>query len=244
MKYTILKGLKMETALIGCALILCLTVTGQAVEYGVSYDSTGGLGINANSAADFASRLDAAGWDRQFLWGNMAAFEKDWKDETKGGWDDHYADAADLAFFEGHGSSSGIHFVNDCCDDSKCSKDDARWGDLDMEWIAAHSCSVLADTYLSNWAYTVCGDNGAHMMCSHKNSCNARNAGDRWAQLMLAGWTVKGAWFQQHIEKQPSGVTARVIATLATQNDHIWGEGSVASDPSPSDTWYVWTLTK
>jgi len=230
--------------LVSFAILLCLMWTGEAAEYGVSYDSTGGLGVNQDSATDFASRMDAAGWYRQFLWGNNAAFEKDWKDVTKGGWDDRYADAADLAFFEGHGSPSGIYFPNDCCDDNKCSKDDARWGDLDMEWVAAHSCSVLADSNLAAWAYTVCGNNGAHMMCSHKTTCYARNAGDRWAQLMLSGWTVKGAWFQQHIEKQPSGVTARVIATQGTANDHIWGEGSVASDPSPGETWWVWTLTK
>jgi hypothetical protein len=35
-----------------------------------------------------------------------------------------------------------------------------------------------------------------------------------------------------------------VIATQGTANDHIWGEGSVASDPSPGETWWVWTLTK
>lgn len=211
-------------------------------EYGVSYDSTGGLGVNYNSASDFSSQMNADGWTRVFFWGNNAAFEKDWKDAALGGWDNSYADAVDLAFFEGHGSPSGIHFPNSCCDDSQCSYSDARWGDLDAEWIAAHSCSVLADSHLSDWAYTVCGDNGAHMMCSHKNTVFATNAGGRWAQLMRSGFPVKSAWFVQHVEKQPSDVIARVIATQATANDHIWGHGSVASDPAPGTTWYVWSL--
>ncbi len=117
----------LKPCLVSFALLLCLMVTGEAAEYGVpTTDSIGGLGINYDSATDFASRIDAEGWYRQFLWGNNAAFEKDWKDVTKGGWDDRYADAADLAFFEGHGSPSGIYCPNDCCDDNKCSKDDAE----------------------------------------------------------------------------------------------------------------------
>lgn len=94
----------LKPCLVSFALLLCLMVTGEAAEYGVpTTDSIGGLGINYDYATDFASRIDAEGWYRQFLWGNNAAFEKDWKDVTKGGWDDRYADAADLAFFEGHG---------------------------------------------------------------------------------------------------------------------------------------------
>lgn len=224
-------------------LIFGLTNTAAAYEYGVEYDSTNGLGINYDSAQSFANRFNADGWTRQFMWGNSAAWETDFKDVTKGGQDNLYADAADIVFFEGHGSPGGLHFPTNH-DDSEATYNDIRLGDLDNEWIAAHSCSVLADSNLGNWAYDVLGRNGGHMMLSHSTTVYATNAGDRFSQLLISGWKVKDAWFQQHIEKQPAGVTARVIATLSTTDDHIWGHGSVALDPVPSDTWYYWQVTK
>lgn len=223
-------------------IIIITLMDGAAYSFGVEYDSTGGLGINYNSANDFAKRFRDAGWTQSFLWGNSAAFEKDFKDYTKGGWDRSYADAVDFTFFEGHGSPDAIHFPSSI-DDSACTYNDAIWGDWNLEWLAAHSCSVLADDYLSYWAYWVMGK-GGHMMCSHKTTVNACNAGDRFAQLMISGVSIKDAWFTQHLEKQYTGCTARVIATSAAANDHLWGRGSVGPDSASGDTWYVWTLTK
>jgi len=236
-------GIDIKTGVLVAVILFIMAATNVlAYSFGVSYDSTGGLGVNYNSAHDFANRMKADGWSQKFLWGDSNAWEDDWKDVTKGGGDKNYADAVDVAFWEGHGSPGCLCLFSP--DDTCVSYDDARWGDWNAEWILAHSCSVLADDHLSDWAYKACGY-GAHGMCSHKTTCNACNAGDRMAQLLVAGWTFKDAWFQQHIEKQYTGCTARVIATDRTKNDKLWNHGGMAvPDPVHGDLWYVWTLTK
>lgn len=225
------------------ALIMLIMVTPNALAYsfGVEYDSTAGLDANYYSARDFANRLKADGWTQTFFFGNAAAWERDWKDSTKGGWDTSYADAVDVAFWDGHGSPQGIY--PDSPDDYEVHYNDAIWGDWNMEWMLAHSCSVLANDHISNWAYGTMGK-GGHGLCSHATTCYSTNAGDRTAQLLTAGWTFKDAWFQQHLEKQPSGCVARVIATSATANDKLWNHGGMGPDSSPGVTWYFWECKK
>jgi hypothetical protein len=211
--------------------------------FGVEYDSTNGLGVNRDSATSFANRMAADGWDKKFFWGDSNAWEKDFKDVSKGGWDSSYADNVDMVFWEGHGSPDGLYFPAGSHDDDVASYDDAIWGNLDVEWVFAHSCSVLADSHLSDWAYKACA-NGCHMFCSHATTVYACNAGDKLAQYLISGRSVMDAWFQQHIDLQPSGVTAKVICTQATANDHIWKHGSVGPWPVPGDTWWQYWVTK
>ena len=228
--------------LVAIILLIVVTPEAQAYSFGVEYDSTAGLDVNYYSARDFANRLKADGWTQTFFYGNADAWEKDWKEEAKGGWDDSYADAVDVAFWDGHGSPQGIY--PDPPDDDEVRYDEAVWGDNNMEWMLAHSCSVLADDHISDWAYGTMGK-GGHGLCSHSTTCNAVNAGNRMAELLVAGWTFKDAWFQQHIELQYSGCIARVIATSATANDKLWNHGGMAiPDPSPGTTWYVWEWKK
>jgi hypothetical protein len=234
----------MKTVILAAMIVLIMVTTDAvASSFGVEYDSTGGLGINYNSANDFASKLKADGWTQKFLYGDASAWEKDFKDVSKpGGQDNYYADAVDVVFWEGHGAPDSLYVPPP--DDHYVTYDDAIWGNLNLEWILAHSCSVLADDHLADWAYIACAQ-GAHGMCSHKTTVNACNAGSRMAELLVAGWTFKDAWFQQHIEKQYTGCTARVICTDATKNDKLWNHGGMAvPDPMPGDLWYVWTLTK
>jgi hypothetical protein len=242
-------GMNRKYIIIVSILILSLfsANTGLASSFGVEYDSSGGLGVNTDSANSFANRMVADGWQKKFFFGNCGSWEKDFRDVTKGGLDNYYADAVDLTFWEGHGSPSGIYFpcpdTCACRDDNYATYDDIRLGDLNCEWFAAHSCSVLADDHLSDWAYKACA-NGLHMMCSHATTVYACNAGDKFAQYLIAGRTVKDAWFQQHLDLQPTGVTAKVICTPDTANDHIWGHGSVAADTVPGQTWWQYWLTK
>ena len=241
--------MKTKWFIIGIFFLVILVVDfGTAASFGVEYDSTGGLGVNAQSASSFSNRLVADGWQKLYFWGDANAWEKDFKDSTKGGYDNYYADASDLTFWDGHGSPSGIYFpcggsAGACHDDNYATYDDMKLGNLNCEWFAAHSCSVLADDHMADWAYKACA-NGLHMMCSHATTVYACNAGDKFAQYLIAGRTVKDAWFQQHLDLQPSGVTARVICTQDTLNDHIWGHGSVAADTAPGQTWWQYWITK
>jgi hypothetical protein len=218
------------------ALILFIMVTTDALAYsfGVEYDSRGGLGINYNSAVDFANRLKADGWSQGFFWGDANAWEKDFKDVTKGGYDKTYADAVDVVFWDGHGSPSCLCLSPP--DDGCASYDDCILGDWNMEWLLAHSCSVLADEHIADWAFKALGK-GAHGMCSHKTTVYACNAGNRMAQLLVAGWTFRDAWFQQHVEMQGSDVIARVLCTTATANDKLWNHGGMGPDSGPGSTW-------
>lgn len=225
------------------AIIVLVVVTTDAVAYsfGVSYDSTGGLGINYYSARDFANRLKADGWTQKFLWGDSNAWENDWKDVTKGGGDRNYADAVDVAFWEGHGSPGCLCLF--APDDTCVSYDDAIWGDWNVEWILAHSCSVLDDSHIADWAFKALAK-GGHGMCSHKTTVNACNAGDRMAQLLIAGYTFRDAWFTQHLENQYSGCVARVLCTTATGNDKLWNHGGMGPDSGSGSVWGYYECTK
>jgi hypothetical protein len=221
-------------------LIMVTPGTLALLEFGVEYDSTNGLDANYYSANDFATRMIADGWTQRFLFGNAAAYEKDWKDVTKGGWDDRYADAVDVAFWDGHGSTVGI-YPDPPDGTGEVHYSEVNWGDGDMEWMIAHSCLVLDDSHRSDWQKAL--TNGCHGMLSHKTTCNSVNAGDRLAQLLIAGNTFKDAWFTQHLEKQYSGCVARVIYTAATQNDKLYNHGGWGPDSYPGVKWYSMSCT-
>jgi hypothetical protein len=82
------------------------------------------------------------------------------------------------------------------------------------------------------------------------SSYGATNFGRKWAERMKKttflwitwdGQTVTQAWFNTTDETQPSGTTARVLAEVYNNyNDHLWGQGSVSSDPSYNGWYWYW----
>jgi Family of unknown function (DUF6345) len=151
-----------------------------------------------DSAIGFKNVMAAHAVPTAFDWRGWAAFEKDFKDVTKGGWDTSYVDNVDAQWYTGHGSPSSFTFKSSV-DDQDVTPADARWGDYDLEWLQLESCQVLADTsgthdYFGRWGGTL---DGLHMLNGfHTNAyCIAGGTGGRFAtgpDIRLSGRT--GMW--------------------------------------------------
>ena len=60
--------------------------------------------------------MAAHGVSTAFDWRGWAAFEKDFKDVSKSGWDTTYVDDVDAQWYTGHGSPSSFTFKSSADD--------------------------------------------------------------------------------------------------------------------------------
>lgn len=175
-----------------------------------------------------------------FLWSNANAWEEDFRRPDWGGTNDYWVDKVDLAFYEGHGNPSGFTFYTPSGygthDDSFLSYNDARlsWGDGDLEWMALLSCSVLADSHLGDWAWTL---NGLHLLMGFKTTAyDVYGFGPTFANLVGQNWYLPAAWFRACDQKQPPGVVARVLA----EESYMWYDRASYQYPDIWDNDYYW----
>jgi hypothetical protein len=209
-----------------------------------------------DSAIGFKSVMASHGVSAAFDWRGWSAFEKDFKDVTKSGWDTSYVDNVDAQWYTGHGWSGGFTFKSSV-DDTSIVPSDARWGDWDLEWLQLESCQVLADTsgthdYFSRWGGTI---DGLHMLNGfHTNAyCIGGGTGGRFAEYLFPAWyrgalTVRSAWAQMAIDKEPSGVVYRSMGNIGAGGvtnigDHFWGQGSTGPDIRLSGRTGMWSIT-
>jgi hypothetical protein len=209
-----------------------------------------------DSAIGFKAQMAAHAIPSAFDWRGYSAFEKDFKDVTKSGWDTTYVDNVDAQWYTGHGWPGGFTFKSSV-DDTSIVPGDARWGDRDLEWLQLESCQVLADTngkwdYFSRWGGTM---NGLHMLNGfHTNAyCIGGGTGGRFAQYLFPDWyrgplTVRNAWAQMSIDKEPSGVVYRSMGNIAAGGvtnigDYFWGQGSTGPDIRLANRIGMWSIT-
>jgi hypothetical protein len=209
-----------------------------------------------DSAIGFKNVMASHGVSTAFDWRGWNAFEKDFKDVTKSGWDTSYVDNVDAQWYTGHGSPSSFTFKSSV-DDKDVTPSDAKWGDYDLEWLQLESCQVLADTngthdYFSRWGGTM---DGLHMLNGfHTNAhCIAGGTGGRFAQYLFPDWyrgplTVRNAWAQMAIDKEPAGDVYRSMGNLAPGNvtnigDYFWGQGPTGPDIRLSGRIGMWSIT-
>jgi hypothetical protein len=209
------------------------------------------IGLIHQSAGAFYNIVDCY---RRFRYTDDLAWDRDFEEAGAGtpsaGTDQIYADNVDIAFFAGHGSPNGPFFGVANRDDGQAKPNEVRLGNKDLEWIAWHACSTLANlpgnSAVNRWRNAF---QGLHYILGF--STTAWTCGDtlgrRFAQLLNAGWRVRDAWIRASIESQPSGTrTAYIRADLYeptrtggrvrvtnTYNDHLWGHGYVSPDPDP-----------
>jgi hypothetical protein len=147
---------------------------------------------------------------------NSDAWERDFKRHDLGGKNNNYVDDVDIVFYEGHGNPWGFTFYTPSGpgthDDEFLHYTDARmaWGDKDAEYIALMSCSVLAQSHVSDWRQTM---NGLHLLLGFKTTAyDTRGFGARFARNILSHNRIRTAWFRACDTHQPSGVMASVLA--------------------------------
>ncbi|HEX9991479.1 MAG TPA: DUF6345 domain-containing protein [Acidimicrobiales bacterium] len=176
---------------------------------------------------------------RAFNWGDDLAWDQDFESSGKGspsaGTDTTWIDDVDIAFFSGHGSSTGLLFGVATSDDGTTRPGDVRWGDGDLEWIAVDACEVLQESgVFDRWGWGVFA--GLHVMCGFHTTCaDESKRGRYFAQYLNAGWTVRQAWIRAAQDTEPSGTQWAYLRADApgtdTYEDHWWGAGTVSADP-------------
>ncbi len=213
-----------------------------------------------DSAIGFKNVMASKGVPTVFDWRGWAAFEKDFKSQALGGWDHLYVDNVDAQWYTGHGWSGGFTFKSSV-DDTEITPADARWGDRDLEWMQLESCQVLRDTsgshdYFSRWGGAV---DGLHMLNGfHTNAyCVGGGTGGTFASYLfprnilfwtLPALTVRTAWAQMAIDKEPSGVVYRSMGNIGSGwvtniGDYFWGQGSTGPDIPAAGRIGQWSIT-
>ena len=246
----------LRKSLIICFVVFTFSATGFET---FAWQSSGCGGCNGSyfeTCVDrFNNRVDSfSGWSQVFSLGCAACSEDYYKRSASGGSENSWVDGTSIHFRNSHcglawdsfwgKTLSSIPFTDGSVTPGEAYR---AWGDYDLEWMAVKCCSLLRDSSKAYWYTTF---DGLHLMLGFKTSSyGATNFGRDWAQRMKKttilwwtwdGQTVTQAWFNTTDATQPSGTTARVLAEVYNNyNDHLWGQGSVSSDPSYNG-WYWW----
>lgn len=228
---------------------------------------SGGLSGSQNNAQGFIDGLAAAGWNINFNWGDANAWESDWRRN-----DDDWVDAVDFVFYTGHANMNGWVLSNPddgFLDFSEVGSAPASpgdlWGQQDLEWVIVAACGPLQDEILAKGGGDVFDRwkgafDGLHILMGYGAiTFDNEDEGRLIVKYAREGQTLVNAWFRAAKEIQPSdngaaapdGPTIWVGAmyvsrngTTSPANDHLWGSGSVASDPtSPNVYVAMWTTT-
>jgi len=210
-----------------------------------------GLPHSRDNAYNFRAEMLDNSIPVQFIWTEWNAWEQDFKDPALGGDDSDWVDDVDAVFFSGHGGPNGFSFCNNTQDDNFLHKDDARWGNRDLEWLGVDACSLLAlesggQRWWQRWGPAF---KGLHLFASFKSvNYDTKEEGRKWARNMLVhNMTVRQAWAQMSIDTHGSDVEWAVMGvigsgSLVNWNDHFWGHGSVGPDLSGSSITGYWLL--
>jgi hypothetical protein len=204
----------------------------------------GELGGRDNVAVGFYNVLTGAGYTGRFNFGNGAAWADDFMDQdvVAAGTDHNYIDTVDIAYHADHGNVGIFGFG---VSHSQCivSANDCRWGDdYDLEWIVLDDCSCLRQGQYGVWWQTF---QRLHMILSFDT--NAHDDGSRgqiFANKLVAGWSVKQAWFYAAEQTEGPSTYAAIAGACngntSIYNERIWKFGTVAADPVPL-AWWWWT---
>jgi hypothetical protein len=234
--------------------VQALTESGE-----VGSEGTGNCSGLPNTSANidsFNNESTGHGVPVQFSWKDGNAWESDFKDPIFPGGQDHlYADDVDMTYWQGHGSPTGFYFTG-CSNhnDTKLANTEARWGNLDVEWMSLFTCQILQDTsggqtWAQRWAQAF---RGLHQINSFTTvSYNSSNHGGKFAHYMLRSpflwWNnpmkVRDAWAQASIDTQPASVIWATMGpvsngNLANFNDYFHGKGAVSADVISSGTYW------
>lgn len=237
-------------------------------EAGTSWiGQSGGLAGSQQNAQGFVDGLAADGWRINFNWGDANAWESDWRRN-----DDDWVDAADFVFYTGHANLNGwvlsnpddtfLHF-NEVGASPGSSAD--LWGRQDLEWAIIAACGPLQDEILAKGGGNVFARwdgafDGLHLLLGYGAvTFDNTDEGRLVVKYARQGQTLINAWFRAAREVQPAtnGVGAPDGPTIwvgvmwversglaSPANDHLWGHGSVAPDPTSPDTYVaMWSTT-
>jgi hypothetical protein len=241
----------------GAGGLLFTAAVGGISDYGCE---RGVSDLCAAQQAAFNARFALDGYTRRFNWAASTAWERDFK-QGGTGLDHLYVDNVDMTFYMGHGSGQGFTFENNH-DDTLLRYSDVvgDWGNLDLEWLALLSCSVIADewgglSWAERWGPTF---DGLHLLLGFSNTAYDEDGfGNAFAQWMLGyrlGFItlppvpIRSAWFLAKDGNQPSSVIACAMGVigpsgLSGYDDYFWGKGSVGPDIRGANIHGYWRVS-
>jgi hypothetical protein len=225
-----------------------------------------GLDGSPANAQGFVDGLDDAGWAINFNWGELNAWESDWRSN-----DDSWVDATDFVFYTGHANMNG--WVLNQPSDTGFNTPEAGaspanpgdlWGQQDLEWVIIAACgphqhaSFVAGggNAFDRWRGVF---DGLHLFLGYGAvTYDNEEEGERVVEYARDGETIQDAWFRAAKEIQPhsngeaapDGPNVYVTVMWAHKSgadpieDHLWGEGSVSADPlAPNSRTLMWSQT-
>ena len=138
-------------------ILFCMTFGGTGslargadllAEHITDYSSSASVDLPgcANTTAGLFEEFgDAGGWSRTW-WSNSNAWEQDWRSShLAGGDDDDWSDAADFAYFCGHGNTGLVEFTTSI-PQRILNNVETRWGNVDVEWVTFDTSNTLRDS--------------------------------------------------------------------------------------------------
>ncbi len=205
------------------------------------------LANNDDNARGFYRKLDGV---ETFDWGDDFAWDEDFEQSGVGspaaGTDQVWADDVDIVFFSGHGSRTSLLFGDAKHDDGRAGNTEMQLGDINLEWIAFDGCQALdwdSGAVWNRWGWPVF--HGLHMIVGFHTICyDRKDRGEKFAERLNAGWTVRDAWIRACIESEGADVWWAYLRADAdgtdTFNDHWWGKGATSADPDdPTTLFYL-----
>ena len=180
----------------------------------------------------------------RFNWGDFGAWACDFMDSdvVSCGDDQDWIDRVDIAYHADHGNA-GIFGFGVEMDRCVVSANECRWGDdNDLEWIVLDDCSCLRQGHYGIWWQTF---QRLHMIVSFDtNASDACSRGQLFAEKLVAGWSVKQAWWYAAEQTQGSSCWAAIAGACDGNrdiyNEGVWKFGTVERDPVPL-AWWWWT---
>jgi hypothetical protein len=215
-----------------------------------------GLSGSRRNAGRFYDVFDAVGnVDARFNWGDLNAWERDFRDPAFGGTDTTWIDNVDVAFYTGHANGNGFTFTS-AMDDGFLHYSEARWGNHDLEWIVIAACGPLQTTtgglsWAQRWGSAF---HRLHLLMAYANdSFDNESEGRIFARAILgvgeSPKRVRHAWVKAATSVQPSSVTYAIMGVadstgMANWNDYFWGRGSGGGpDILNANITYYWRLS-
>ncbi|WP_437617070.1 DUF6345 domain-containing protein [Sorangium sp. So ce834] len=200
----------------------------------------GGLDHSAANVDGLLKSFRAGGVEHRFNWGELRAWEVDFKDPSLGGQDASYADSVDLTFYTGHANGVGFMFCS-AMNDRILHFSDAHWGNSNLEWMVVAACGPLQDdagAWRFRWSNAF---DGLHLLLGYATeSFDDTNEGSMFASRLLDDASpapLRQAWATTAIEVQPDDKVIYAIMgvygagwTLPNYDDHFWGKGPVGPD--------------
>ena len=186
----------------------------------------------------------STGWIEGFTTSNTNVHDEQWEIYD----DQNFVDDVHFAYYAGHGwvspytgrtvlvfDSNVFHTPIDSADMYTLDKCD--WGDENSRkcnWVGLACCDVG-----QRMQHAL---EGVHLICGWTTYCADQVYGEELAEQLMDGETVKDAWFNTGDLLGDEETIMRVVAEdISVANDHLYGYGTVYSDPTVDSTYYAWT---